>query len=278
MTDIQAQDTSAVQDSRAAEPRFSTRMRGYDRDSVDVWVDTAEQRAADLQTQLLDKSAHIATLEADLQRSKRELRYWHDREAFMEEQLEQARAQAASIEREAADRAQRLEQGAQQRAMQLLDRVSAEADAILARSREEARKLMQRYDGDIELARCRLHRLAQVQLDVVHSVRSAITRFDQGLADMELMTPASLLAAAPEIETPQLESAAAAAPTPAAPTGFTRADTTSHGMLLAPHQVDADSGTVNVMRIDARRVRTTAITPPPASSSDDTVAVIAAQN
>ena len=194
-------------------PRFATRMRGYDKETVDAWADQAEHRAAELQTQLLDKSARIANLEGQLTRVRRELRYMQDRDVFVESEMQRARDNAERIEREAADRAarveqeaadragrvereatdraERLEHDAQIRAMQMIDRISTESDAMLDRARIDAQELAARYDTDLELSRRRLHRLAHMQTEAVQAIRSAMTRFEHGLADLEVIAPSS---------------------------------------------------------------------------------------
>lgn len=186
----------------AEQPRFAVRMRGYDRDTVDAWADASERRTTELQTQVLDKSARIASLEGQLKRVRRELRYWQDRDIFIEAEIERARdaaerierdaaARAERIERDAADRAQQLEADAHQAAMQLVERVSSEADAILERAREESRVLVDRNESDLELSRRRLHRLSRMQVDVVQAIRTAMSRFEHGLAELELVTPSA---------------------------------------------------------------------------------------
>lgn len=203
-------DTAAVSEPA---PRFATRMRGYDRETVDAWAEQAEQRTTELQTQLLDKLARIANLEGQLTRVRRELRYLQDRDVFVESEMQRARDNAERIEREAADRAHRVEQeaadraervereatdraerlehDAQIRAMQMIDRVATESDAMLDRARVDAQEIAAKYDGDLELSRRRLHRLAHMQSEAVQAIRSAMTRFEHGLADLEVIAPST---------------------------------------------------------------------------------------
>ncbi len=195
-------DAPADETTTSEQPRFAVRMRGYDRETVDAWADAAERRTTELQTQVLDKSARVASLEGQLKRVRRELRYWQDRDIFIEAEIERARdaaerierdasERAERIERDATERAQKLESDAHQAAMQLVERVSTEADAILERAREESRALVDRNESDLELSRRRLHRLSRMQIDIVQAIRTAMSRFEHGLAELELVTPST---------------------------------------------------------------------------------------
>jgi cell division septum initiation protein DivIVA len=170
---------------------FRRRMRGYDRQQVNHAIAGHEQRTATLEAELRLRDARIEELDESLRRTRMELRYWHDRQAFIDAEIDRARQTATDMEQSARERAERLEQDAQQRAITMIDRVCTEANGILAHAREEAQALVARYDDDVTLGEQRIRQLSSIQQDIVHAMRAAMGRFEDGIQELHLVTPSA---------------------------------------------------------------------------------------
>lgn len=188
MSDSSTSDTG---NDAAPSPSFEIRMRGYDRSAVDVWLAEHVSKVTLLTETLRERDAQIARMETQLERSRRELRYWHDRQVFVDAEVERARTDAERIEREAHERSRQLEADTQERALRMIDRVCSEANGILEHARAEAQALMARYDDDVNLSHRRLAQLSEMQVDVVQAMRGAMSRFEQGVSELELVTPSA---------------------------------------------------------------------------------------
>ncbi|MBC7645359.1 MAG: hypothetical protein H7123_09535, partial [Thermoleophilia bacterium] len=86
-------------------PRFPLRVRGYDRSQVDARMLAEERQRVELETRLLERDHDISTTSKQLEGTRRELRYWHDRQAFIDSELDRAREESARLVAEATVRA-----------------------------------------------------------------------------------------------------------------------------------------------------------------------------
>ena len=178
----------------SSSPRFPLRVRGYDRHAVDAALLADERTRVDLETRSLEHAHHVEALTKQLATARQELRYWHDRQAFIDGEIERARASAEKIIAEAGERASTLEQQAQERTLKMIDRVCTEANEVMRHAREESAAVAQRYRDDVASAKLRLSNMSGVQRDVVLAMRAAMTRFEDGMSELELVTPSALAA------------------------------------------------------------------------------------
>ena len=148
--------------------------------------------AADqLRATVAERDQAIAALEAELSRARAEVRYWNDRETFVEMETERARAAAERVESAARERAYAVERDAKDRAAQLIDRVCAEATAILQQARDEAREVTERVQGDVHVTEERVGQLREVQGDIQQAIRTALDSFRDGLRDLDHSVPSA---------------------------------------------------------------------------------------
>jgi hypothetical protein len=166
-------------------------LLGYRRADVDLVLADAEAQQIELREQLMERGATIDELEADLTRARREVRYWEDRQNFVEAEVERARASAERVEKEARERAEEVERDAKDRSLQMIDRVCAEANAIVQHARDEAREMATRFQDDVVLAEQRIERLRRIEVELQKSVRTAIDSFESGIRTLQDAAPSA---------------------------------------------------------------------------------------
>ena len=196
--------TTQVPTAATPEPRpgrrFSRRLFGYRASSVDEAMETLEQRVealerheANLREELLSAQHAASEARHDLTRSRAELRYWNDRATYVDTEIARARNRATELEQTARERAQSIEADAQERSLQLIDRVCAEANAMLQHAREEARDMFLRFETDVDMKQQKLEQLEQVRRDVATSMQSALATFEDAVRELDRVAPAKRL-------------------------------------------------------------------------------------
>ncbi len=188
--------------------RFKSGFRGYRRNLVDdamtrleLRVTDLEQQAVELREELLD-SQHVASeARHDLTRARAELRYWNDRASYVDSEVARARQRASELEGTARERAETIEADAQERSLQLIDRVCAEANAIMQAAREEAREMFLRFETDVDMSQQKLDKLEQVRLEVAQTMQGALNQFEDAVRELDKVAPAKRIVTALEAPT-----------------------------------------------------------------------------
>jgi hypothetical protein len=188
--------------------RFARSFRGYRRNLVDDAMTRLELRIADLEQQsvelreeLLD-SQHVASeARHDLTRARAELRYWNDRASYVDSEVARARQRATELEAAARSRAETIEADAQERSLQLVDRVCAEANAIMQAAREEAREMFLRFETDVDMSQQKLDKLEQVRVEVASTMQGALQQFEDAVRELDKVAPAKRIVTALEAPT-----------------------------------------------------------------------------
>jgi hypothetical protein len=201
------QTTNTHPAENAPGKRFARSLRGYRRNLVDdavtrleLRVRDLEEQAVDLREELLD-SQHVASeARHDLTRARAELRYWNDRASYVDSEVARARQRAIELEASARERAETIEADAQERSLQLVDRVCAEANAIMQSAREEAREMFLRFETDVDMSQQKLDKLEQVRQEVAQTMQGALTQFEDAVRELDKVAPAKRIVQA--LETP----------------------------------------------------------------------------
>lgn len=162
---------------------------GYDRAEVDAFVLQNAGESVDLREQLMSRCEELDQLRDEQRRLRTELRYWNDRQTFIDGELDRVRADAERIENDARERASNVEKRAQDRALQLVDRVCVEANTILVNAREEAHAMFARQEDDLDVSRRRVERMTQLQLEITSALRAAMQQFERGMHEIESVAP-----------------------------------------------------------------------------------------
>lgn len=185
--------------------RFKRSILGYRRNLVDdavtaleLQVDDLQEQAVQLREELLE-SQHVADeARHDLTRARAELRYWNDRASYVDSEVARARQRALELEQTARERADAIEADAQERSLQLVDRVCAEAGAIMQSAREEAREMFLRFETDVDMSQQKLDKLEQVRVEVAQTMQGALEQFESAVKQLDKVAPAKRIVSALE--------------------------------------------------------------------------------
>ena len=89
--------------------RFPRALLGYRRDAVDDACAALADQVVELREALMERDTVVQDLRSDLTRCEAEIRYWNDRESYVESEVDRARTTAERLEREAHERAVAVE-------------------------------------------------------------------------------------------------------------------------------------------------------------------------
>lgn len=182
---------------RITMPRFRRRLRGYDADAVEAWAETVLSQLAAVADEYERLLASQRSTDMQLAESRAEVRFWHDRQSFIEAELERVRSQGAALIEDARGRADEIERAAEQRSLTMIERVCEEANSIMQHARDEAQLLFSRQERDVDAARARVERMTALQQEMSRALRGAMQRFEQGLMEVEHAGPSAQIAPPP---------------------------------------------------------------------------------
>lgn len=167
------------------QPRFRRQWRGYRRSQVKTWMADVSDAVADLAQRLDDARNHIEHLQSQLGAANTELRFWHDRQSFADATLERSRIEAADIERHARERALELERDARSQGLRIIDRVTAQANAMLEHARSVSTGIMERTDTESRRVRQEIEHLEHLRFGTIRSMQAALQQFERGLFEID---------------------------------------------------------------------------------------------
>ena len=184
---------------------FPRRFRGYDRMYVDHAIAERDAYADRLRAQVNEAVARIRHLENTAALQAAELKLWHERREFVDQELRRVRTEADNIEAAARQRAATLEEDAQRRASQLVERVYSEASSILDAARSEAQTTHERYETEVERARRKVDRLTDLQGQMTRTVRTAMQDLEHAFGQLERARPTRIPEPSPDLPTTTID-------------------------------------------------------------------------
>lgn len=156
-------------------------LRGYKKPVVDAWTSDAKSQI-EHQTDTIASQLHeIRMLQNKLHAADSELRFWRDRESYIDLQLEAARNQADTIVADARASADNLTKRTQQNALQIIERAFREARQLLDEAKENADKTMTAANTKLSSAEDRMQNVLHARYEMMKTMRHTLGKLESEL-------------------------------------------------------------------------------------------------
>lgn len=191
-----------------ARPALKRRLfNGYDRSTVDDWIEAALHRIAILERREIELAADVEKLTAARDRDREEIAKLAGREGAAVRRIEASHAHCEELETAARERAAAIERAARATASEIVadartearginERARDEAEEVVAAARARAAERVAQHERDFAAARERFEMLVGLQVDLGGGVRTALQRFQEGLSALDQLLPGIALEAA----------------------------------------------------------------------------------
>lgn len=165
--------------SITVQPRFSRSIfGGFKREQVDQWTRAQVLREDELRIRLDASHSQVHTLREKLAASEREVRFWRDREHYIDSQMEDARKMSDEIVASAQRTAVETMEKTQESAISVIESSISEARSILDQARRDAEDAVRQANYTVRDADDKMQQVVTMRNEVLRAMRQTITHLE----------------------------------------------------------------------------------------------------